>query len=135
MRNDPSPSEMADLTFSIRTSDDASTVTPGIAAPDVSFTTPTIALWAYATLDRSIAPANATSVLVILRAMLFPSNANEREPALPCGAFTTTAELGRNRRLRNPNGPLGQGTSINYPREGDWRLNLWLPSVNTNYCN
>ena len=38
-----------------------------------SFTTPTIELWAYATLDRSIAPANANSVLVILRAMLFPS--------------------------------------------------------------
>ena len=49
----------ADLTFSIRTSLAASTVTPGIAAPDESFTTPTIALWAYAALDRSIAPANA----------------------------------------------------------------------------
>ena len=55
MRYAPSPSVTADLTFSIRTSLAASTVTPGIAAPDESFTTPTIALWAYAALDRSIA--------------------------------------------------------------------------------
>jgi hypothetical protein len=46
-------------------------------APDESFTTPTIALWAYATLDRSTAPANANNVLEILRAMLIPSNATK----------------------------------------------------------
>ena len=46
MRYAPSPSDTADLTFSIRTSLAASTVTPGIAAPDESFTMPTIALWA-----------------------------------------------------------------------------------------
>jgi hypothetical protein len=44
MRKLPSLSVIADLTFSISTSLAASTVTPGIAAPDVSFTTPTIAL-------------------------------------------------------------------------------------------
>jgi hypothetical protein len=62
------------LTFSIRTSLAASTVTPGIAAPDVSFTTPTIALCAYAALDTKTAPANATSVLEIFRDMLSPFN-------------------------------------------------------------
>src|SRR4030095_7996594 len=71
----PSPSVTADLTFSIRTSLDASTVTPGIAAPDESLTTPTIALCAYAALDRKIAATNANNVRVGLRAMLFPSNA------------------------------------------------------------
>ena len=76
MRYAPAESLTADLTFSIRTSLEASTVTPGIAAPEPSLTTPTIVLWAWAALDRSIAPANAKSVLVILRAMLFPSNAN-----------------------------------------------------------
>src|SRR5689334_18659568 len=85
MRYAPSPSEIADLTFSIRTSLEASTVTPGIAAPDVSLTTPTIELWAYAALDRSIAPANAKSVLVILRAMLFPSQIQPK----PTRAFWT----------------------------------------------
>ncbi len=59
MRKLPSPSVIADLTFSIRTSLAASTVTPGIAAPDVSFTTPTMALCANAALDKSITPANA----------------------------------------------------------------------------
>jgi hypothetical protein len=66
------------LTFSIKTSLDASTVTPGIAAPDVSFTTPTMELWAYAALDRSIAPANASSVLVILRAILSPPKVKQK---------------------------------------------------------
>jgi len=38
----PCSSETAVLTFSISTSLDASTVTPGMTAPDVSFTTPAI---------------------------------------------------------------------------------------------
>src|SRR6185436_9580943 len=70
MRYEPSLSVTADLTFSIKTSLEASMVTPGIAAPDVSLTTRTIELWAYAALDRRIALEHATSVLVILRAML-----------------------------------------------------------------
>src|SRR6188474_3438198 len=65
---------MVDFTFSIRTSLEASTVTPGIAAPDVSFTTPTIALCAYAAVDMKTAAPNASNVFDILRAMLFPSN-------------------------------------------------------------
>src|SRR6185503_15076920 len=60
MRYEPSLSVTADLTFSIKTSLAASMVTPGIAAPEESLTTPTIALWAYAALDRRIAPAKAT---------------------------------------------------------------------------
>jgi hypothetical protein len=83
MRYAPSPSVTADFTFSIKTSLAASTVTPGMAAPDESLTTPTIALCAYAAVDTSIAPANASNVLEILRAMLFPSNATGHPARLP----------------------------------------------------
>src|SRR5262245_56613656 len=55
----PLPSVVTDRVFSIRTSLDASTVTPGSTAPDVSLTTPTIALWAWATLGTSTSTANA----------------------------------------------------------------------------
>src|SRR6478609_3240727 len=89
MRYAPAESLTADLTFSIRTSLEASTVTPGIAAPEPSLTTPTIVLWAWAALDRSITPANAKSVLVILRAMLFPSNANRENSGRSARPFQT----------------------------------------------
>src|SRR4051812_45380006 len=68
MRNAPSPSVMTERVFSIRTSLDASTVTPGSTAPDVSFTTPAIALWARATAGAaSRAVASATSSTPLLR--------------------------------------------------------------------
>jgi hypothetical protein len=46
-------------TFSIKTSLEASTVTPGSTAPDVSLTTPVIALWARKT--EGIAATNANA--------------------------------------------------------------------------
>src|SRR5215813_13240235 len=61
----PAPSVTTLRVFSISTSLAASTVTPGSTAPDVSFTTPAIALCASAMVGTSTTDASA----VITRAM------------------------------------------------------------------
>src|SRR6187397_2501818 len=48
MRYAPSPSVITERVYSMSTSLDASTVTPGSTAPEVSFTWPAMALWACA---------------------------------------------------------------------------------------
>src|SRR6187402_1442015 len=64
----PLPSVIADFTFSIRASLAASTVTPGSTAPEVSFTTPVIALCARATVGANTSTASAaTTKLTTLR--------------------------------------------------------------------
>src|SRR5215831_2255972 len=57
----PAPSVTTLRVFSIRTSLAASTVTPGKTAPDVSFTTPAIALCACATVGTSTSHASAAT--------------------------------------------------------------------------
>src|SRR5688572_24583262 len=89
MRYAPSPSLTAALTFSIRTGLAASTVTPGMAAPLVSLTTPVIALWANAVPDSAdIHAHNAMKakrpVAVVISYLLnasraSPRRANDRE--------------------------------------------------------
>src|SRR5262249_30287761 len=56
----PSPSVTTARVFSIRTGLDASTVTPGSTAPDVSFTTPAIVLCAAAMEGKSVRNARPT---------------------------------------------------------------------------
>src|SRR5688572_17540449 len=74
MRKLPLPSVTTDLTFSMSTGLAASTVTPGIAAPDTSRTVPVMMLCAYAVDDISVANTNTYHALrAALRAMLFPS--------------------------------------------------------------
>src|SRR5262249_16059981 len=78
----PFPSVVTDRVFSIKTSLDASTVTPGSTAPDVSLTTPTIALCAWATLGSSTRQASAaarkTADLRIIRASIWLLPIGER---------------------------------------------------------
>src|SRR5262245_22208175 len=76
----------------MRTSLDASTVTPGIGAPDVSFTVPLIALWALATAGTSDSAAPTTRAARILRAILPPNTRNclQREICRTARRTTTT---------------------------------------------
>src|SRR5262245_33142351 len=63
----PEPSVSTARVFSISTSLDASTVTPGSTAPDASFTTPAIALWADAMAGSSTTNAAASATAMTLR--------------------------------------------------------------------
>jgi hypothetical protein len=79
----PEPSVTTERVFSISASLAASTVTPGSTAPDVSFTTPTIALWACAATGSITTQANAATaspnilriihflLIALLNALLF----------------------------------------------------------------
>src|SRR6478735_9090673 len=80
MRYRPFSSVIADFTFSISTGLAASTVTPGITAPDVSLTVPVNALWARATAGtRTRLASTSKNVLAInFRAIMFPQSANHR---------------------------------------------------------
>ena len=63
MRYRPALSVTADRTFSMSTGLDASTVTPGRTAPDVSFTVPVIVAWANAAAGATTVHANTTAIL------------------------------------------------------------------------
>ncbi len=63
----PEPSVMAERTFSISAGLEASTVTPGSTAPDVSLTTPSIDACANADAGRMISQARTNSTLRITR--------------------------------------------------------------------
>ena len=67
MRYWPDPSVTAERTFSISAGLEASTVTPGNTAPEVSRTTPAIEAWANAAAGSNNAPThNATSLHSLL---------------------------------------------------------------------
>src|SRR4051812_27304615 len=59
MRYAPSPSVITERVFSMSTSLEASTVTPGSTAPDVSLTRPAMALWACAAAGSQSTHASA----------------------------------------------------------------------------
>ncbi len=67
MRYCPVASVVAVRIFSISTGLEASTVTPGSTAPDVSLTVPARVTWAHAALGRIAATPSSTSVLIIAR--------------------------------------------------------------------
>src|SRR5215813_6409186 len=78
----PEPSETATLLFSMRASLAASTVTPGSTAPDESFTTPAIALWAWATdgsASRHTSAARPKQTFLIIRSSLTVDPRKRRE--------------------------------------------------------
>src|SRR5207237_2146903 len=62
MRYRPALSVTADRTFTMSTGLDASTVTPGRTAPDVSFTVPVIVAWANAAAGATTVHANTTAI-------------------------------------------------------------------------
>src|SRR5687767_8354471 len=67
----PSASVVAVRTFSIKSGLDASTVTPGRTAPDVSLTTPVIVAWATATDGMStVNPTSTRKATAFLRITL-----------------------------------------------------------------
>ena len=95
MRYCPEPSVTAVRTFSMMAGLDASTVTPGSTAPDVSFTTPVIEAWANAVAGAIRRPANTTQILANRRIV---SSKTRFDPAL-------TAQYCTGRRARrNPFG-------------------------------
>jgi hypothetical protein len=61
MRNWPDPSVTAERTFSMSAGLDASTVTPGSTAPDVSRTLPVIVAWAAAVDGRTASVTKTTN--------------------------------------------------------------------------
>src|SRR5438552_11624229 len=63
MRYSPALSVTADRVFSMSTGLDASTVTPGSTAPDVSLTTPVIDAWARAVAGRTRNQARSVDAL------------------------------------------------------------------------
>src|SRR5258708_23614774 len=67
MRYKPALSVTALRTFSMSTSLDASTVTPGRTAPDVSLTVPVIAPWANTTVGAKIVHTNTTAIVTRAR--------------------------------------------------------------------
>src|ERR1700704_5954136 len=67
MRYCPEPSVTAERTFSISTGLDASTVTPGSTAPDVSLTTPVMDAWAYTAAGRKMKHAHRLNTFITLR--------------------------------------------------------------------
>src|SRR6185436_3373918 len=66
----PEPSVTTDRDFSISTSLAASTLTPGSTAPDVSLTTPPIALCACAAAGYSATPINAAKTDPAIRLLI-----------------------------------------------------------------
>src|SRR5262245_29695672 len=68
----PWPSVVADRVFSISASLATSTVTPGITAPDVSFTTPAMALCARAAAGHKARHPSAKATTAILVRVIEP---------------------------------------------------------------
>jgi hypothetical protein len=71
---------IVDLDFSMSAGLDASTVTPGKTAPDVSFTTPDIDAWANATAGSKARHRNVTTLLA--RARFIPASWGNRPDRL-----------------------------------------------------
>ena len=74
----PSPSVTAERLFSISTGLDASTLTPGSTAPDVSFTIPLNDAWAYAAAGANARHRNDTTLLASARFILPPEGWPDR---------------------------------------------------------
>src|SRR5437867_3814631 len=86
----PAPSVVTVRVFSISTGLDASTVTPGSTAPDVSLTTPAIDPWAEAaagtsTRDAKTAAANLRMVRVLLGNINHRGHGGTGRPAQQAG--------------------------------------------------
>ena len=74
----PSPSVTVERLFSISTGLDASTLTPGSTAPDVSFTIPVNDAWAYAAAGTNARHRNDTTLLASARFILPPEGWPDR---------------------------------------------------------
>src|SRR5689334_1631001 len=83
MRYRPLPSVTALLTFSIRTSLAASTVTPGSTAPEVSLATPAIDDWACATPGARINMTHSSNFHAFLRMYTISPEKVRIAPAFP----------------------------------------------------
>src|SRR5262249_9769678 len=79
---------------------DASTVTPGIGAPDVSFTVPLIALCALATAGTSDSAAPTTRAARILRAISPPIQGTACSGGCRTARRTTTTERNNTKKAR-----------------------------------
>src|SRR5437867_7713783 len=82
MRYWPVPSLTAVRTFSIRTGLDASTVTPGSTAPELSLTRPVIDACAYA--DAGIIASQTRTNRILFHAVILPPGCCDRVRKYSC---------------------------------------------------